>query len=337
MAPGGAGTHQRGFTITELMISVAIAGVILGALSGLFLSRQKSLGVQDQEAEMHQAARAAMDFMVREIRMLGYGMPNSSWEGCADPCPPQKINASPAATSTPCPAWDAADVLATPTAASPFRFWGNLDATRTTLANNHACLSLVADPNPERQCLTGLTTLTVDALDLDSDGASNFAVDDTIYVEGQIFTPDSATYTTHWHTARVTAVSLGAKTLTISPGLNFEYTKGSTVNVVKRITYSFDAGTNQIDRQSEQYPGEPSTSQPLAENIANFFLNYTFADGDRGLPNDADTDLSNDTSNIRTINVCLTARTPKPDPTYRQNNGYRLVTVTARVTSRNLP
>ena len=101
MAPGGAGKNQQGFTITELMISLAIAGIVMGAVSSLFLSQQKVLGVQDQDAEMHQAARAAMDFMVRDFRMMGHGVPNSTWDPCPAllaPCPvapPAKIFPNP--------------------------------------------------------------------------------------------------------------------------------------------------------------------------------------------------------------------------------------------------
>ena len=283
MTPGGAGKNQQGLSITELMISLALAGVVMGALSSLFISKQKVLGIQDQKAEMHQAARVAMDSMVREFCMIGHGVPNSTWDGCAAPCPPPKIKHPPTPNDT------------------SITFRGNLDATRTTLASNH---------------VSGLTPLTVDS-------ASGFNVNDTIYVEGQTYA--TAPYTTHWHTATVTATS--ATTLTISAGLNFEYVNGSTVHVIQDITYSFNNSTKQIRRNN----------QPLAEYIDGFTLSYIFEDSDTGLPNDVDTDTTNNTSNIRTISISVTARTPKPDPAYKQNSGYRLVTVTSQVTPRNLP
>ncbi len=233
---------------------------------------------------MHQAARVAIDAMVREFRMIGHGVPYSTWDGapvCPSPCPPAKIIPTPTATS--------------------ITFRGNLDATRTTLASNHASNS---------------TTLTVDS-------ASGFNTGDTLYVEGQTFT--TAPYSTHWHTATVTATT--ATTLTINAGLNFEYARGSTVHVIQTITYTFDSSKKQIQRNN----------QPVAENIDGFTLSYIFEDMDTGLPNDADTDKTNNTSNTRTINISLNARTPKPDSAYKQNSGYRLVTVTSQVTPRNLP
>jgi len=298
MAPGGARKNQRGLSITELMIAIAIAGIVMGGLYNLFISQQKVLGIQDQGAEMHQAARAAMDFMVREFRMLGYGVPNSTWVDCAAPCPPTKITPTPTATS--------------------ITFRGNLDATRTTLANDHACVTYVGGSNI--QCASGLIFLTVDS-------ASGFDTNDIIYVEGQTFT--TSPYSTHWHTATVTDLT----PLTISAGLNFQYGRGSTVHVVKTVTYAFDTSGKQITRDG----------QPLAENIDQLTLSYDFEKNASiwppvwALPDDADADTTNDTSDIRTININIRARTPKPDPAYKQNSGYRLVTVTSQVTPRNLP
>jgi len=185
---------------------------------------------------------------------------------------------------------------------------------------HHACVTYL--DLLTRQCTTGLTTLTVDS-------ASEFKVGDTIYVEGQTFT--TSPYSTHWHTATVTATT--ATTLIISAGLNFEYSLWSTVHVVKTVTYAFDTSGKQITRDG----------QPLAENIDQLTLSYDFEKNASiwppvwALPDDADADTTNDTPDIRTINISVTARTPKPDPAYKQNSGYRLVTVTSQVTPRNLP
>ena len=187
MAPGGVGKNQQGFSLLELLISLAIAGIVTAALYNLFLSNQKVLGIQDQDAEMHQAARAAMDFMVRDFRMMGHGVPNSTW----DPCP---------ALLAPCPVAPPAKIFPNPYTpnATSITFRGNLNATRTTLQNDHA---------------SGSTTLTV----VDNPTVDNpyrkFEVGNTIYVEGQTFatlppaTPPPPPYPTHWHTAKVTGIT----------------------------------------------------------------------------------------------------------------------------------
>ena len=65
-------SSRKGFTLIELLIAMAITGIVAGAIFTAFQSQQKSYLVQDQVTEMQQNLRAAMDIMVREIRMAGY-------------------------------------------------------------------------------------------------------------------------------------------------------------------------------------------------------------------------------------------------------------------------
>jgi len=62
---------KNGFTLIELLIAMAITGIVSAAIYTAFQSQQKSYLTQDQVAEMQQNLRAAMDIMVREIRMAG--------------------------------------------------------------------------------------------------------------------------------------------------------------------------------------------------------------------------------------------------------------------------
>jgi prepilin-type N-terminal cleavage/methylation domain-containing protein len=70
--------RQQGFTLVELLIAMALALVIIGALSSTFIIQRKTYDVQGQIAEMTQNARAAVDMMTREIRLTGYGTPGSA-------------------------------------------------------------------------------------------------------------------------------------------------------------------------------------------------------------------------------------------------------------------
>jgi type IV pilus assembly protein PilW len=65
-------SNEKGFTLTELLVAMAITGIVAGAIFTAFLSQNKSYVVQDQVAEMQQNLRAAMYIMLREIRMAGY-------------------------------------------------------------------------------------------------------------------------------------------------------------------------------------------------------------------------------------------------------------------------
>ena len=68
----------NGFTLIELLVAMAITGIVAGAIYTAFQSQQKSYLIQDQVTEMQQNLRAAMDIMVREIRMAGYDPTQSS-------------------------------------------------------------------------------------------------------------------------------------------------------------------------------------------------------------------------------------------------------------------
>jgi type IV pilus assembly protein PilW len=63
---------KAGFTITELLIYVALFGVVVSAMYSLFITNLESYSSQEDTMEMTQDLRAAMDIMVREVRMAGY-------------------------------------------------------------------------------------------------------------------------------------------------------------------------------------------------------------------------------------------------------------------------
>ena len=66
---------QRGLTLIELVVAMAVAGILLAAGYGIFLTQQKTYAVQDQVAEIQQNARVAMNMLARDVRMAGHGVP----------------------------------------------------------------------------------------------------------------------------------------------------------------------------------------------------------------------------------------------------------------------
>jgi type IV pilus assembly protein PilW len=63
---------KAGFTLIEVLIAMAVSLIILGSAYSVFISQQKSTVVQTNVSDIHQNLRAAMDFLVRDIRMAGY-------------------------------------------------------------------------------------------------------------------------------------------------------------------------------------------------------------------------------------------------------------------------
>ncbi len=70
--------REKGVTLIELMVILALIGIVVSAIYSVYLSQHKSYIIQDQVAEMQQNARVAMDMMAREIRMAGFGVPESN-------------------------------------------------------------------------------------------------------------------------------------------------------------------------------------------------------------------------------------------------------------------
>ena len=68
---------EQGFTVLELLVSVAIGALLLGITLSMFNVQRKTLSTQEQRSEMQQTIRSAMDIMVRDIRMAGFD-PNAA-------------------------------------------------------------------------------------------------------------------------------------------------------------------------------------------------------------------------------------------------------------------
>jgi len=63
---------DRGFTLIELMVSIAIGMVVLASVATTFTSQTRAYSAQEQINQMEQNLRGALDIMTREIKMAGY-------------------------------------------------------------------------------------------------------------------------------------------------------------------------------------------------------------------------------------------------------------------------
>jgi type IV pilus assembly protein PilW len=64
--------REAGFSLVEMMIVIAILGVVMAAMYSMFTHQQKSYSVQDNVAMMQQNVRVGLDYLVKDIRMAGY-------------------------------------------------------------------------------------------------------------------------------------------------------------------------------------------------------------------------------------------------------------------------
>jgi type II secretory pathway pseudopilin PulG len=72
----GSEAYQRGLTLVELMVALAICFIVIGAVYRAFIFQQRTYAIQDQVAEAQQNARAAMHILMRDLWMAGHGKPD---------------------------------------------------------------------------------------------------------------------------------------------------------------------------------------------------------------------------------------------------------------------
>lgn len=70
--------EKCGFTLVELMLTMAISGIIMAAIYSAYISQQRTYLAQEQVAEMQQNIRAGLGMLERDIRMAGYDVTGSN-------------------------------------------------------------------------------------------------------------------------------------------------------------------------------------------------------------------------------------------------------------------
>lgn len=71
-APPFTGQDNRGFTLVELMVAMAISSIIMASIYLAYTSQQKVYTIQNAVVEMQQNIRSALLVMGDELRMAGY-------------------------------------------------------------------------------------------------------------------------------------------------------------------------------------------------------------------------------------------------------------------------
>jgi len=62
---------SKGFTFIEVLIAMAIAGVVMGAIYSIFITSNRSYRTQDSVADAQQRVRVGIDFITHDLRLAG--------------------------------------------------------------------------------------------------------------------------------------------------------------------------------------------------------------------------------------------------------------------------
>ncbi|WP_025323161.1 Ig-like domain-containing protein [Deferrisoma camini] len=68
--------YRRGFTLVELLVTMAVALILMAGLYQFFVSQQRSYSTQDEVLRLQQEARMAEDLMVKAIQQTGAFAPS---------------------------------------------------------------------------------------------------------------------------------------------------------------------------------------------------------------------------------------------------------------------
>ena len=63
--------NSKGITLIELLIALAIFGIVVAGIYRLFTAQSKAYTVQDQVVDVQQSIRSAIEILLRDIRMTG--------------------------------------------------------------------------------------------------------------------------------------------------------------------------------------------------------------------------------------------------------------------------
>ena len=85
---------QTGFTLIELMVGMAVAVIVVAAAFTILTTTSKSLRTNEQVVDTQQNLRMAMEMLVRDVKLAGFGSPAVPIGNCTSAIVPADQNAA---------------------------------------------------------------------------------------------------------------------------------------------------------------------------------------------------------------------------------------------------
>jgi prepilin-type N-terminal cleavage/methylation domain-containing protein len=233
---------SKGVTLIELLIALVISSVLIAGLYRMFVSQQASYATQEQVTDMQQNVRVAINQMIREIRMAGFGGKNNNPAGQND-------------------------IITVFANVNGFGNIVNPVHSVTVDGITHDQITVLAAYDP-------IASLTADA----NAGVNAFTVK---YDSGVKFNNDKKKYLclNRSHCYLVDSEAGGTITLPMGTSLNENHTKGEPVFLIKAITYGMKMDNDGVTPILFRDENTGGGRQPVAENIENLQFHYVLADG----------------------------------------------------------
>jgi prepilin-type N-terminal cleavage/methylation domain-containing protein len=305
---------RKGFTLVELLVTLAISGVVMAGVYSVFYTQQKSYTTQEQVSEMQQNLRACMLMMSRDARMAGFSF-GPSGISYYDGSGTKYLSAIEGFNNNP----DRIDIIYADASVS-----AKIDKHMPDSAGDLKVDSTAGFSDGDLIIITdGTNASLLEVTNVQSDGLVHNAA------AGNINPPGGHN--------------------TFPPG---GYDVGCDVYKVKYVSYDIDNTSDpahpkmRVDLDGPLGSGNP---QPLALNIEDLQFRYFFADGgEANAPDNLDADDTNDSDDIRSVRINILARSDKVDPGFTGNrpaiedhtaggtDSYRRRLLTTEIKVRNL-
>ena len=81
-------SRECGFTLVELMIGMAVAIIVMAAAFTILTTTSKSLQANERIVDTQHNLRVAMEMLVRDLKLAGFGNPGVPIGNCANPIVP---------------------------------------------------------------------------------------------------------------------------------------------------------------------------------------------------------------------------------------------------------
>lgn len=311
------GVKNKGFTLIEILVSLAILGIVLAGIYSVYNMQHKSYIVQEQVAEMQQSERVALQMITRDIRMAGLGLSGCNSAAGGKIIFNEDINGN-----------------------------GILDAGEDANGNGGApqvydglgydgsdIITAVYYPFSPQGTAGGYTNILGPPVQIGNSAILDVH-DNTGFAAGDAAIITSATDGCHYALIRITALPGGGQ-LQHNTGQSFENLPGGIGSgflqgdIVRRVNSEGGGGiiTYAINSDYQLTRAvDGGAAQPLAENIEDMQIAYGIdIDNNRIVEDD---EWFNDPTNrdmtlLREIRLSLVARTTREDPAY--NVGERPV------------
>jgi type IV pilus assembly protein PilW len=76
--------NERGFTLIEMLIVMAIVGMMMSAVYAVQRMNVRAVDVEEERVEIQQDQRISLDFITRQLRMAGYDKAESNLPGIVE-------------------------------------------------------------------------------------------------------------------------------------------------------------------------------------------------------------------------------------------------------------